>query len=329
MSLAQIDYRNLVPSGNPLNLIDINTEVSLFPLASENENKLAYLSEVDGDNEIGFYLSDGIEWVYQPLGSGVVVPSPTITSVSYAPLGVNETKDITIYGTNFTMTTIVSISNGTDDITVNSVTYVDAMTLTVNVTTSSVSGDFDVTVDNGTSVTLIDGITVYSLITLIPDDNVSWGTPVGAVTTSLGKIVPSSGTIGWGRGNSFGVLPANTDGYISCNPVYMAGQSSGGFAMFGFSISGTAGSFTDIDFAIYPNSISGAGVRIFEKGTNVNDTQTWLTTDVFSIHRTGTVIDYRKNGVSFYTSSVSSSTALYWVCDINRYLGFENIKLEY
>lgn len=87
-------------------------------------------------------------------------PAPTISSISYAPLVSNQTKDIVIIGTNFTATTTVSIIKGANIITVNSVTFDSPTQLTVNVTSGTVVSGFDVTVNNGNPVTSVDGLFV-------------------------------------------------------------------------------------------------------------------------------------------------------------------------
>ena len=48
MGLEQIDYRGLLNEENPLNLVGIKSTVSAFPLASKNDDKLAFLTAKDG-----------------------------------------------------------------------------------------------------------------------------------------------------------------------------------------------------------------------------------------------------------------------------------------
>lgn len=161
---------------------------------------------------------------------------------------------------------------------------------------------------------------------LIPDDNTSWFDTVGDVTTSLGKIVPSSTIFGWNKGASFGSIPISTDGYVEFNPVYMAGQSSGGRANFGLTDVTTGGGFTSIDFSIFLEN--DGTVQIYESGSWKGYQSTWTLSDTFAVERVGTTVYYKKNGTIFYTSLNTNSNELFFDCSLNRYLGAENIYIE-
>ena len=167
--------------------------------------------------------------------------------------------------------------------------------------------------------------------TLIPGDGTTnWTDTVGAVTTSLGKIIPSSTVFGWNKGASFGFIPSSTDGYLEFNLVYGGGGTSGGYSMFGLSTTTAGGGYSNINYAIYINN--GTGTSLSENGTVFNPSPILshtLVTDLFRIERIGTTIYYKRNGTTFYTSLIASSTALYFDCSINRYLGAENLKIEY
>jgi len=327
MGLEQIDYRGLLNEENPLNLVGIKSTVSAFPLASKNDDKLAFLTAKDGSNLKGFYLSDGTNWVYQTFGTPL--PAPTITNISYAPLVTNETKDIVITGTNFTASTTVSIAKGVNVITVNLVTFDSATQLTVNITTEAVTGGFDVTVNNGTATTLVDGITVSSATTtLIPGDGTTTWDNTSGVTTSLGKILPTSSSITWGRVGTFGTVPASTDFSLTNGLEYMSGQSSNGFLVWGIKSSAGAVGQNNMLFSFYFNG--GSQVAIRENGSQVTIiTNSASASDTFEIKRTGTTVEYYRNSTLAYTSLNTSSTDIDFSVDINRYIGIKDAQIVY
>ena len=257
-------------------------------------------------------------------------PAPTITTITFLPLSTSETKNIVITGTNFTASTTVTISKGANSIVVNTVTFDSATQLTVNITTALITGGFDVTVNNGTAVTAIDGITVAAGVTVLTpgDGTTAWIDVNGTVTTSLRKIVPSTAGTGWNKSGSFGNLPASTDGFLSFNSVYMSGYSSGGYAMCGLAVATSGGSYTNIDFAIYP--YNGTKVEIYESGARVYTQNTpYNLSDVFTVERIGTTIYYKKNGTTFRTKMGVTTGVLYAKAAIWGYAGFENLKIEY
>ena len=330
MNLQQIDYRGLVPEGSPL----VKSKISELPDPSSFNGWMGYLTTVDGSNLVGWYLSDGSTWVYQPLGGGSgYFPPPTITGIEYLPLGTDVTKDIIITGTYYTPTTTVTISNGVDSITVNSVTYDSWTQLTVNITTSTVEGGFNVTVDNGTSVTEVDGIVVTSSsTTLIPGDGTTTWDDTSGVTTSLGKILPTSGVVSWGKVGTFEAVPSSTDFNYTFGLEYLSGYNTDGFLMVGITDTASGTGYGNTLFCIYFNS--GSQWQIFENGNGVGGaTGTFLITDSFRIERVGTVIKYyQTNGASetlMYTSLNSSSTDIKASIDINRRLGVKDNQIVY
>lgn len=162
--------------------------------------------------------------------------------------------------------------------------------------------------------------------TLIPGDGTTIWTTAGAVTTSVGQILPTTTAIAWGKTGSYGSIPTATDGYVEFTPKYMSGKSSGGYMMTGFSSTLTGG-FATGEHMIYIDN--GINVAIYESGTPRGNKTTITIGDTFRVERVGSTVYYKKNGTTFYTSGVASSGVIYSNTDINRYLGAENCKIEY
>ncbi|NQY06107.1 MAG: hypothetical protein HRT68_07975, partial [Flavobacteriaceae bacterium] len=67
-------------------------------------------------------------------------------------------------------------------------------------------------------------------------------------------------------------------------------------------------SYTSIDYAIYTGSSTGNGDRVLvrEEGVNIPIPVTYFVAgDVFRVERTGSTIEYKKNGTTFYTSQTT------------------------
>ena len=164
--------------------------------------------------------------------------------------------------------------------------------------------------------------------TLIPGDGTTTWDSLSGTTGSLGKILPSSTAIGWGKVGRFGTVPSATDFEYTFGLEYMAGQSSNGFMMVGVtdSVSGTG--YANMKYNFYLNS--GSQWQIWENGSGIGGAiGTWIVTDTFKIKRVGTTVTYYKNGALIYTSLVSSSTDIEASFDINRYLGAKDNQIIY
>jgi len=264
----------------------------------------------------------------------VSFPLPFITNIDYAGLDVNETRDITITGGYFTEDSTVVITNGVDSIQVNSVTCNIDDEMTVNITTFSVTGFFDVTVDNGTGRTEVNGIEVISSVTvLIPDDGTTVWTTLGLVAVGLGSIIPATAVKAWDKGGSFGVVPSSTDCTLVWNitatpsiPATLEG------AVFGFAFANTPGSLTAIEYGIRP-AIFGATrfLQIREGGgaTVISYAVPFVVGDELKIIRVGSGYTYYHNTILFHTSTNPSTNALYFSCVINEIIGANNISITF
>lgn len=107
---------------------------------------------------------------------------------------------------------------------------------------------------------------------------------------------------GWNESgaSSTQVLPANTDGYAK----YTVTANK---KMFGLSETDTNAHYSSIDYAIYTQS--GNILQVYE-GYKRGDFGAWAAGDILEVSRTAGVISYKKNGVTFYTSSTLSNSSL-------------------
>jgi RHS repeat-associated protein len=108
----------------------------------------------------------------------------------------------------------------------------------------------------------------------------------------------------------------NSDGYVEfestqTSKLYMVGLSS----------DNTNASYSTIDYAIY---INGVTVRIYESSNNLGIHESNAVGDVFRVERIGDKIHYKKNGNTFYISSIASSGSL--LGDVSFYSDGSEIK---
>jgi len=118
----------------------------------------------------------------------------------------------------------------------------------------------------------------------------------------------------WNAGASSAQTIAG-DGYV----VFTAGTlTANNPVMFGLSESDPDVVWNTVKWAIHPR---GDGfVHVYELGTayTLSNTVSHVAGDLLSVHRVGSTITYRKNGVTFHTSGVTSSAALLVDASIER-----------
>jgi len=152
-----------------------------------------------------------------------------------------------------------------------------------------------------------------------------WNNIVSLTVTGT-TLTKTGGTANvWNAGAfSYQGIPANTNGWVE----FSAGQTNSNKAM-GLSASNVNEYFNTIDFAIL---LDAAGnVTVYEKGSSKpNTATTYTTTDVFRVERIGTSIVYKKNGFVLYTSTVTSTGALYADCSFNTLSSsIKNISISF
>lgn len=131
--------------------------------------------------------------------------------------------------------------------------------------------------------------------------NISGYNKTGNITISNNTITKSGGSIGWNEGVSTKARFVG-DGSVS----YMVPRTDKPI-MVGLSDVDTNAFYTSIDYALYTRH--DGYVYIYEGGTPPSGT--WQITDyeagdIFKVERVGTTVSYKKNGETFYTSTVPS-----------------------
>ncbi len=131
-------------------------------------------------------------------------------------------------------------------------------------------------------------------------------TEVIGLNVTGNTLTKNSGTNGWSNGDSFSTTAITADGFVSAQ----AGQTNVNL-MFGLSNSNTGdpANYKDLDYAIY---LGGSIIGVYEKGMDRGgQLNSYTTSDVFSVVRTGDTITYLKNGILFYTSEIKTTELLY------------------
>jgi lysophospholipase L1-like esterase len=110
----------------------------------------------------------------------------------------------------------------------------------------------------------------------------------------------------WNAG-AFGTTPIPGDGGVR---MVVTEQTSD--RMLGLSYVNNGVSYTTIDYAFdVQHHTTSNQVGVFESGTGRGNKTTYVVGDVLSIERVGTTVYYKKNGTTYFTSTVSSTGTLY------------------
>ena len=150
--------------------------------------------------------------------------------------------------------------------------------------------------------------------------DVTWVNLVGV--TASGNTITKTASTGWGNGGAVSSQTFSGDGRLE----FLAVQVNTA-RMCGLSDSNPDANFTSIDYAVYLYS---GTVYVFESGANRGTFGTYQSGDLFSIERTGSTVVYKKNGATFYTSTVVSSGALMADASIHTSGGkVENVQFVY
>ncbi len=330
-----------VPGVN-MNKITINDGTGKIGIGVENPTESL---EINGKVKIGAYTlpnTDGLaDQVLATDGNGNVswvthiTATPFISTTNVQTIDISTQSFIEFDGINFTPGMVVTIPGF--DGTIDSVTVDNPNHFSMLVTPGTTETLYDIVLTIGTNSNTDfagngqDLLKVKDITTFIPGDGTTlWvreGETASEVATSLGKLVPTVTTSAWNKGASFGTIPANTDFLLEFKPVYMAGQSGGGYAMIGVDNADPNWNYNTIDYAIYMQN--GTNYYIYENGSSKGNHGNWTTSDVLGIRRTGTTIEYLKNGDVVYTSVTPSTSSMVFDTSLYRYLGAENIKMTY
>ncbi|TXI70181.1 MAG: hypothetical protein E6Q41_01690 [Cyclobacteriaceae bacterium] len=154
-----------------------------------------------------------------------------------------------------------------------------------------------------TSMVTSEVVEEEAAILRIPTYSLVWKDLVGV--TSTNGVLTKVAVGGWGNGGaaSENVLPANTDGFIE----FTAFTSHA--LMVGFSTTNADANYTTIQYAMYN---TGGAAQVYISGSYIPGTNTPIVNgDILRVERVGTTIQFKKNGITFYThNSVSSASML-------------------
>jgi RHS repeat-associated protein len=152
-----------------------------------------------------------------------------------------------------------------------------------------------------------------------PSSNLTWASHAGVTVTGSSVIKNTGASTGWNAG-AISEESILKDGYVEWHFT-----SSARFRVMGLAQYNTSVDFASIDYGIYSH-ISGE-FFVFEKGTSIGRFGTsYSSTDKFRIERIGNTIYYKRNGDTFYTSTVPSTEKLHVDCSISLAAGsIENI----
>jgi len=189
-----------------------------------------------------------------------------------------------------------------------------------------------ITTSNAGGVTYINS-TVREIIptVLVPGDGTTlWTNVTTGMVTGVGSIEWSaSAPLQWGNTGSFASLPANTDGYLEWDSKYSAGYSSGGYFIIGLSNSASGTAYTDVTYNFYFEGPSSNRISSLYSGARQNASTGYTVGSTMKIERISGVVKLYIDGVLFYTHPVTSTAELFYNTRVNRYMGAENLKIEY
>ena len=128
-----------------------------------------------------------------------------------------------------------------------------------------------------------------------PGTPVVWKTAVG-VTVSANSLTKTASTA-WGNAGAVSTQTlASGDGFVE-----VTASETNTYRMVGLSNGDSGQNYTDIDFAVY-ESLGGV-LQVFEKGTGRGNFGTYAAGDKLQVAVESGVVKYKKNGVTFYTST--------------------------
>ncbi|WP_291720736.1 BspA family leucine-rich repeat surface protein, partial [Bernardetia sp.] len=157
------------------------------------------------------------------------------------------------------------------------------------------AGDYDVTITDVGS-----GLAYEASYTVGYDLN--WTDLVNQTNNGSGNLVKNAST-GW-TGDASSVERIVGDGGIT----FTASKRDASY-MVGLSYTNTNAGFSDIGYAIYLNKLG--ELIVYQQGVFKGDFGSYKSGDLFSIIRSGSTINYYKNGSVFYTQTNANSSALF------------------
>lgn len=165
---------------------------------------------------------------------------------------------------------------------------------------------------NGSANSLYSNETSATTLAPPPNGNgtpVTWTNIVGATSDANGTLTKIAVYASPAGASSVEVLPAGVDGWVETEM-----NQSGKTRAVGLSDVDVDATGATIDYSI-SFSYNNNNVFVYENGVSRGYAHNYVVGDTYRIERTGTTILYKRNGTTFYTSGVPSSTSL--VADVN------------
>ena len=152
------------------------------------------------------------------------------------------------------------------------------------------------------NITLVVFSLLFYTFSFAQSYDITWANIINATTD--GNTITKVGANGYNSGaSSSNELDADTDGWVEMTVSQVDKHRFLGLAKADLSLS-----FRDVDFSIF--LLSNKHFRVYEKTAYIGDFGLYNVGDTFKLERIGNQIHYIKNGVTFYTSSTPSSSAL-------------------
>lgn len=148
---------------------------------------------------------------------------------------------------------------------------------------------------------------LFSSIFLNAQFDIVWMNPSGVIIDG-NSVTKNAGWTQDGSASSQNTLSAGSDGWVE-----FEFPNTNSYRYAGLATTNTT-DYNSIDFAIY--AINSSRIYIVENGANRGLQTTYTISDKFKIERVGSTISYKKNDVTFYSSSISSTSALTLNVDI-------------
>lgn len=125
-----------------------------------------------------------------------------------------------------------------------------------------------------------------------------WQDAVNVTISADGTLTKTGGGAAWDAGARL------ADSYTGdCRASYGV-FTTGPASLFGLTATWPSPDYTSMNFGLY---VAGSDLYVFENGAIVGAPIAYAANDLLEVVRTGSVVDYRKNGVSFRTSPTASA----------------------
>ena len=162
-------------------------------------------------------------------------------------------------------------------------------------------------------------VTDAVLDTATQDLSITVNPPSAAVPidwTDLVNVSAVGGTLTKTGGGTWGAGAASTQSISGDGAVEFTANQTTAARMLGLSSSNVDAGYNTINYAL---EASGSGLMfVFENGVNQGNFGTYQSGDILSVERIGTLIFYKRNGVTFHTSSVPYSGTLIADASLNQ-----------